>query len=165
MILLSGGEGTRVWRGLGGGEGQTEEGMRGMREMKRRNKEMFSCLAWEWLAPLDMMDEPGVWRDKSWTDGSDTHSQPPQGLSRRCRLQTKARGTSSGERSNSTVVVCFFMFLFSCFCSASSASNTKFLSAFYTQDIIWAEFSSHSILGPFWFSVFLNVNQAPLFQD
>ena len=40
--------------------------------MKRRNKEMFSCLVLERLAPLDMMDEPGFWRDKSWTDGSDT---------------------------------------------------------------------------------------------
>lgn len=48
------------------------------REMKQRNKEMFSCLALEGLAPLDMMDEPRVWRDKSWTDGLDTHSWPQQ---------------------------------------------------------------------------------------
>lgn len=44
--------------------------------MKQRYKEMFSCLVLERLAPLDMMDEPGVWRDKSWTDGLDTHSNP-----------------------------------------------------------------------------------------
>lgn len=51
---------------------QEERGER--REMKQRNKEMFSCLVLERLAPLDMMDEPRVWRDKSWTDGSDTRS-------------------------------------------------------------------------------------------
>lgn len=35
---------------------------------------MFSCLILKRLAPLDMMDEPRVWRDKSWTDGSDANS-------------------------------------------------------------------------------------------
>ncbi|XP_047185278.1 uncharacterized protein LOC118314520 isoform X4 [Scophthalmus maximus] len=29
------------------------------------------------LAPLEVMDEPKVWRDKSWTDGSDTHTPIP----------------------------------------------------------------------------------------
>lgn len=52
------------------------------REMKRRNKEMFSCLVLERLAPLDMMDEPRVWGDKSWTDGSDTHSNRNTAASR-----------------------------------------------------------------------------------
>lgn len=42
--------------------------------MKRTNKEMFACLVLERLKPLDMMDEPGVCRDKSWTDGSETLS-------------------------------------------------------------------------------------------
>ena len=50
--------------------------------MKRWNKEMFSCLVLERLAPLDMMDEPGVWIDKSWTDGSDTHSSHNTAASR-----------------------------------------------------------------------------------
>lgn len=35
---------------------------------------MFSCLILKRQAPLDMMDEPQVWRDKSWTNDSDTHS-------------------------------------------------------------------------------------------
>lgn len=63
---------------------------------------MFSCLVLERLAPLDMMDEPRVQRDKSWTDGSDTHSQSQHSSS---SLQTKARGTSSGEEMNSTTTV------------------------------------------------------------
>lgn len=50
--------------------------------MKLENKEMFSCLVLETLAPLHMMDEPGVWRDKSWTDGSDAHSNHNTAASR-----------------------------------------------------------------------------------
>lgn len=50
--------------------------------MEQRNKEMFSCLVLERLAPLDMMDEPRVWRDKSWTDGSDTLSNSNTAASR-----------------------------------------------------------------------------------
>lgn len=61
---------------------------------------MFSCLVLESLAPLDMMDEPRVWRDKSWTDGSDTHSNHNI-----ASLQTKARGTSSGGDINYTTTV------------------------------------------------------------
>lgn len=65
---------------------------------------MFSCLALEGLAPLDMMDEPRVWRDKSWTDGLDTHSRPQQSRGSGV-FQTKARGTSSGVELNCTAAV------------------------------------------------------------
>lgn len=75
-------------RGETDGENETErecgecewKELRG--QMKQRNKEMFSCLVLERLAPLDMMDEPKVWRDKSWTDGSDTHSDSNTAASR-----------------------------------------------------------------------------------
>lgn len=68
--------------------------------MKRRNKEMFSCLGLEGLAPLDMMDELRVHRDKSWTDGSEMHQSqhslrgPHAGI----------RETSSGERVNCSAI-------------------------------------------------------------
>lgn len=62
------------------------ENVRGKEEkakkVKQRNKEMFSCLVLERLAPLDMMDEPGDWIDKLWTDGSDTHSNDNTAASR-----------------------------------------------------------------------------------
>lgn len=67
-------------------------------EMKRRNKEMFSCLGIERLAPWDMMDELWVYRDKSWTDGSDAHQSQRSVI---C-LHNEPRGTSSGEEVNYT---------------------------------------------------------------
>lgn len=41
----------------------------------------------EGLAPLDMMDELGLWRDRSWTDAATTKHGPDTG----------ATGTSSGQ--------------------------------------------------------------------
>lgn len=75
-------------------------------EMKQRNKEMFSCLALERLAPLDMMDEPQVWRDKSWTDGSETHSKrhTAAAAAAAAATQAKARGTSSGFHKDGNLI-------------------------------------------------------------
>lgn len=42
-------------------------------EMRQRNKEMFVVWFEKRLAPLDMMNEPRVWRDKPWTVGTDRH--------------------------------------------------------------------------------------------
>lgn len=68
--------------------------------MKRRNKEMFSCLGLEGLAPLDMMDELRVHRDKSWTDGSEMHQSQH---SLRCP-HAELRETSSGEWVNCSAI-------------------------------------------------------------
>lgn len=65
-------------------------------EITRRNKEMFSCLCIERLAPWDMMDELWVYGDKSWTDGSAAHQSQ---RSSSC-LHTDPRGTSSGKQVN-----------------------------------------------------------------
>lgn len=44
---------------------------------------MFSCLILrERQVPLDMMDEPNVWIDKSWPDDSDSHSSSTTEASR-----------------------------------------------------------------------------------
>lgn len=68
--------------------------------MKRRNKEMFSCLGLEGLAPLDMMDELRVHGDKSWTDGSKTHQSQH---SLRCP-HAELRETSSGKWVNCSAI-------------------------------------------------------------
>lgn len=73
-------------------------------ELKQRNKEMFSCLALERLAPLDMMDEPQVWRDKSRTDGSETHSKHHTAAAAAAVTQAKARGTSSGFHKDGNLI-------------------------------------------------------------
>lgn len=68
--------------------------------MKQRNKEMFSCLGLEGLAPREMMDELRDHRDKSWTDGSETHQSQH---SLRCP-HAGLRETSSGERVNCSAI-------------------------------------------------------------
>ncbi|KAF3851119.1 hypothetical protein F7725_012891 [Dissostichus mawsoni] len=74
----------------GGGEGQGTDGPivcerqenEKERDRKGEAKKRGGGVQGIRLAPLDMMDEPGDWIDKSWTDGSDTHSNDNTAASR-----------------------------------------------------------------------------------